>query len=522
MNNPTLHNLSARILPLAVCLVLAFASFSPVQAYDDLPRILCTSTKLSWKGSDSLMLRFDATPSRKLHGNSAIHVQPVVVIYGDTVRFPELIYGTRIWKSYDRRHRSLRGKRDEDVVIVKQRMSAIQATYQRTAHAFKCNECTLIYTQYLETCCDIIPLGTTSMPLTWSKPKETPPVKKEVDNSLPSPVVVYDIPLWEANVTFIQPEAEKVKEREEDVTIRVTFKVGRAEIRPDFANNARELARVDSIFTPMQRHSDSYTIHKMSITGHTSPEGTYQMNMDLSRRRAHSMSEWLKIRYRFLRKTNLTTRGEGEDWDGLLDMVIGSGMAYEDEVVRIIENYDIFAGRKKKIMELANGAPYRFMLRYFYPDLRRMEMKLAYSVRSFNDKDLESIFEQRPGDLSNAEIYQVARRRNSDATITYHRKQYGREFDLALHYFPDDEAAIINASSAALIRGDMKLAFDCLQRVMDKPSAANNLGVYCWVCGKPELARKYFQKAAFSDPKAAKHNLEQLDRWEKTSKSERQ
>ena len=78
---------------------------------------------------------------------------------------------------------------------------------------------------------------------------------------------------------------------------------------------------------------------------------------------------------------------------------------------------------------------------------------------------------------------------------------------------PRTRAANINASSAALVRGDLELAWVCLGRVRENPLAANNLGVYHWLCGKIGEAEAYFEKARATDPQRAAYNLEQLRKW---------
>ena len=56
-------------------------------------------------------------------------------------------------------------------------------------------------------------------------------------------------------------------------------------------------------------------------------------------------------------------------------------------------------------------------------------------------------------------------------------------------------------------------AWVCLGRVRENPLAANNLGVYHWLCGKIGEAEAYFEKARATDPQRAAYNLEQLRKW---------
>lgn len=341
--------------------------------------------------------------------------------------------------------------------------------------------------------------------------------------NLPLPVAVVSLPLYEANVTLLKPAPEKIKERTATATIRITYPVNRSEVLPDFEQNGTELARIDSILRPVASDTATYKILKAGIVGYASPEDTYEHNRVLSMRRATEMRNWLAQRY-VLPRENISATGAGEDWDGLRKAVVESDMPYRNEVLAVMDRYTIRQGREKYLMELRWGRPYNYMLEHFFPALRRMELEIIYTVRAFSVSETGSILEYRPQDLSQEEIYDVARVRNNDQTIQRHRDEYGREYDIAVRYFPDDVVANINASSAALVRGDLELARTLLDRVIDEPRAANNLGVYYWLCGDPDTAEQYFRKAQQYDPIRAEHNLRELDRWrhEQQKKTEKQ
>ena len=52
-------------------------------------------------------------------------------------------------------------------------------------------------------------------------------------------------------------------------------------------------------------------------------------------------------------------------------MVSRSNMEHKEAVLSIITNYGIYNGREKKLMELKQGDPYRYMLKMFFPALRK-------------------------------------------------------------------------------------------------------------------------------------------------------
>ncbi len=165
------------------------------------------------------------------------------------------------------------------------------------------------------------------------------------------------------------------------------------------------------------------------------------------------LRDYLHGRYGLLAEKS-RPRARARDWGRVCAEAVGrSDMKAKDEVLDIIDTYDIFDGREKLLMDLRGGDPYRYMLEHIFPPLRRMEMRIDYRVRAFDPEEAGELIGRRPQDLSLQEMYEVAQAENDDRTIVRQRDAYGREYDIAVRYFPDDDIANINASSAALVGG---------------------------------------------------------------------
>ena len=152
----------------------------------------------------------------------------------------------------------------------------------------------------------------------------------------------------------------------------------RAQIIPDYRDNREELAKIRATLDEI-RNNPAYEITGIYLTGYASPEGTYEQNEKLSRARTLELRNYLLDRYPLSRNV-YHMDWVAEDWTGLKKMITKFGMPDKDRVLYIINTVDIFEGREKRLMDLNNGIPYRYMMREFFPKLRRVDYKITYKV----------------------------------------------------------------------------------------------------------------------------------------------
>lgn len=328
----------------------------------------------------------------------------------------------------------------------------------------------------------------------------------------PKPLEIARPDLYASNVSFIRPAKEEAKVRSQSLSVRITFEVAKAEVLPNFANNRTELTRVDREIRPLLTdHDSTYTVREASIYGYASPEGGYEYNRNLSESRAYGFRNYLERIYGMSRIPTFDVQGRGEDWEGLRKHIVESSLPERDEILRIIDRESLsYDARDQQLKRLRGGRTYKTLLGDIYPLLRRIDMTLQYGVRDFEQREVATIIETRPQDLSQREIYDLAHMRNSDAVARAQRSNYGREYDIAARYFPKDAIAQINASSAALIRGELEIAHLYLERVAQDPRAYNNLGVYHWMRQEYDQAADYFRRVPQESQEMAQRNLTQM------------
>lgn len=456
---------------------------------------------------NTLTIYFDYVYSGKiLKSKDALYLTPIYKSStGETFELPSIIINGRKRAPYFKRERGLLSKKEYletlpyKAVTLKPKKGLQTITYHVDIPLNNSidENGILEVQQIIHDCCNAYLIGQTPIQLTKAKV-----VKKK---RMTAPVQGADL----NQVTFIRPAKEVIKRRDEKVTIYINFRLNQFDIDPSYMNNQDELARVEDLIRPLI--NEKYSIKNIVILGYASPEGEFNHNLYLSNQRASSFKNYINYRYGFSLFPSIGVQGMGEDWDGLRRLVEESNLYYKKDVLQIIDRYGIHSGRKSQLKSLHSGYPYNELLQMYYPKLRRMEMLLTYDVSSFDLDEANGVINSRPQDLSQREMFDVAFRKSQNCDLATERSSFGLEYDLAARYFPKEKVALINASAAALVRGDLEIAWSYLSEVQSEPDAYNNLGVYYKLKGDLEKAKHYFNLALKLDPIPAKHNLIDLD-----------
>ncbi len=318
----------------------------------------------------------------------------------------------------------------------------------------------------------------------------------------PGPVKVIEL---NYAVSFKIPNPEPVKHRSEGGRAFLNFVVDRSELKPDFKDNASELAKIDESIRRVD--GDPYTaITQIVIDGYASPEASYAHNMPLSANRARALKEYVRNTYG-LKESLLRVNGRGEDWAGLDELVSASDKPYKDAALAIIRGTDIFDGREKKLMNLQGGAPYKEMLAEMFPQLRRSDYELKYTVIPFTVEQGRQIIETNPQLMSLNEMFLVA------MSYPEGSAEYHRVLDIAARQFPGSDIANLNAAANALAAKNTADAGRYLDKVAIRDAAwANNMGVMAALQGDLKEAAAHFESAeAAGNPEAVK-NLAELEK----------
>ncbi|GAB6122678.1 OmpA family protein [Dysgonomonas termitidis] len=305
-------------------------------------------------------------------------------------------------------------------------------------------------------------------------------------------------------LTFIVPEVEPVKARNDRHTATFNYIVDRYELLRDYKNNSREFAQVDSVIGEIRDNKD-LEITEFSIAGYASPEGGFEHNRKLAENRANSFANYLVTKFGIPRN-KFTVDGIGEDWPGLRKAVAASALTDKQAILDIIDNVSNPDARDGRLLTLSGGDTYRILLNNYYPVLRRTEYSVAYVVRAFNVEEARQIIKTNPKLLSLNEIYLVAESYSSDS------KEFREVFDIAVRLYPESEIAIMNSAAADIESKNLDTAIERLKKIENKPQSWNNLGVAYILKGDVEKALKYFTKSADSKDPDGMANLEIVEK----------
>ena len=304
---------------------------------------------------------------------------------------------------------------------------------------------------------------------------------------------------------YVEPKVEVVKSREIQAECFLDFEVNKINIRPEYMNNPRELAKIRVMIDDLKL-DPSIKLNRLDIIGYASPEGTLATNKRLSEGRAMALRDYLASRYDFPRNQYHIIFG-GENWDGLIDALETLDMDYKNEVLDIIQDIPIEKGRETKLMQLRGGVPYRYLLKNIFPSLRVAICKVNYDIKNFNVDEAKEVIKRRPQNLSLNEMFLVAN------TYPKGSQEFIDVFETAVRMYPDSEIANMNAATAALSRNDLISAERYLKKMESQeywPEYNNAMGILTLLKGDYELAEEYLNKARELGLDVATDNLEEL------------
>ena len=298
------------------------------------------------------------------------------------------------------------------------------------------------------------------------------------------------------HVSFIVPQKED-KRRSRQGKAFLDFPAGRSGILPAYRRNPQELRKIDDAVRDVIDNKDAVLLG-LYVEGFASPEGSYATNERLSGERAVALKEYIKAKFTLHEKL-FTVSSIAEDWEGLEVLVKASDLTNKDKVLEIITSEQTPDAKEMALKRL--GVTYRTLLKDLFPELRRVEYQIDYSVRDYDVEEAKKLLDKNPADLSQYELYNLALSHEKGS------KEYNSILlEIIPRHFADDATAHTNSAAVLIKNGEMNAAKRHLEKADSSAAAINNRGIIFMLEGDLDKADEYFDRAQQAGSEAAALN----------------
>ena len=158
----------------------------------------------------------------------------------------------------------------------------------------------------------------------------------------------------------------------------VYFKKSETGIEPEYMGNAATLDGLRSLLEEAS-NGDASNIEKITIVGHSSPDGPTSLNKRLSTKRAKALAETIEKEYPEL-KGRIKIESAGEDWDGLRELVEAAESFSDEARERLLVIIDSNDSPAKKKAALKAQPEFDILAESILPKLRRSEYSIEYKT----------------------------------------------------------------------------------------------------------------------------------------------
>ncbi|WP_346696755.1 OmpA family protein [Barnesiella viscericola] len=165
--------------------------------------------------------------------------------------------------------------------------------------------------------------------------------------------------------------------------MKIFYRRGYRYVDLSFRDNRAQLQR---FLNSVEEALENDRVEKLVIRSYASPDGSEEANAQLAEGRAEELKNYL-VNEGNIPASLIEHHAEGIAWDMLRQQVAASEMEGRDEVLSILDHTPVWVfddqgrvvgSRKKELMDLQGGRPYRYMLEHFFPDLRNSSNTVLY------------------------------------------------------------------------------------------------------------------------------------------------
>lgn len=303
-----------------------------------------------------------------------------------------------------------------------------------------------------------------------------PDTRMELVNPNVNPLVVYITP---------EPEGEKI--RRVDGRANVAYRVNSAVLDQKYMNNSAELKKIRKSIEEV-KEDNTLVITSIRLHSYCSPEGAYDYNRVLARKRADAVKDYLKKKYKF-KDIDIKVVATPENWRGLIRALEKSDFENKKELLEIAKNDSYSDDDRENQLMIAAGNDAKKLKEYIYPYLRNTLYFVKFKVRDFSLDEARTLIGFHADKLSEREMFDVA--------FSYPRESVGfiSALQAAVKYNANDPVANLNLANAYIERMNITEAKRYLDAAEQLPEAIHARGIVAALEGDFETAEELLKQA---------------------------
>ncbi len=172
--------------------------------------------------------------------------------------------------------------------------------------------------------------------------------------------------------------------------VNISYVINSSQIDANNTENQRYLGEIRTVLQDIQANIDA-TLHSISITGYSSPDGTYENNKKLATARTKTLLSTIVkdvnpelLPYITLRDSSVVAR-----WSDLVDVIAAEDSSLSKRVEEIVNKYNDDYAPTNVAMKRTVPEYYGAISKTYLPRLRRAEYSVEYSI--YRENTVEEI-----------------------------------------------------------------------------------------------------------------------------------
>ena len=189
---------------------------------------------------------------------------------------------------------------------------------------------------------------------------------------------------------------------------RIAFELGKSTLDTKYAENVNEIALIENRISSVLNNEDA-VLQSLSIVGFASPEGPYEKNLNLAKRRTQTIADNISAQLPSSLRSHVKVESNAkvETWQNFANLLREDSLDIYPKIQSIIDKYEgAYVSCEAWIYPMPE---YKKLFAPIYlPRLRRVEYTINYSIfRQLTDLEITTRYAQGDRNLSRYEYWRL-------------------------------------------------------------------------------------------------------------------